>query len=66
MHVRLEGTTAVVTGIVGSDAARVEAGKILLNDRSVETVDNRIVVYSEGGAAEGETPPAAPETPPAE
>ena len=65
MHVRLEGTTAVVTGIVGSDAARVEAGKILLNDRSVETVDNRIVVYSEGGG-EGETPPAAPETPPVE
>ena len=65
MHVRLEGTTAVVTGIVGSDAARVEAGKILLNDRSVETVDNRIVVYSEGGG-EGETPPAAPEAPPAE
>ena len=47
IRVRLNGTTAVVTGIVGSDAARLEAGKILLEDRRIETVDNRIVVYSD-------------------
>ena len=51
IRVRLNGTTAVVTGIVGSEAARLEAGKILLEDRRVETVDNRIVVYSDGAAS---------------
>ncbi|MGI5831916.1 MAG: BON domain-containing protein [Thermoguttaceae bacterium] len=49
IHVRLNGSTAVVTGIVGSDRARVEAGKILLLDSRVEQVDNRIVVYSDDG-----------------
>ena len=46
IHVKVNGSSAVVAGVVGSEAARVEAGKILLNN-GVETVDNRIVVYSD-------------------
>lgn len=63
IRVRLNGNTAVVTGIVGSDAARLEAGKLLLQDRRVETVDNRIVVYSENAAEPSENGSAEPQTP---
>ena len=49
IHVKLNGSSAVLSGVVGSETARVEAGKILL-DNGVETVDNRIVVYSDNTA----------------
>ena len=63
IRVKLNGNTAVVTGIVGSAAARLEAGKILLQDSRIETVDNRIVVYSDGSAESPESGPAEPQTP---
>lgn len=47
IRVTLNGSTATVVGIVPNEEARVEAGKLLLEDSRVESVDNQITVFQE-------------------
>lgn len=57
IRVKVNGSSAVVAGVVGSESARVEAGKILLNS-GIETVDNRIVVYADSSSNTNPDEPA--------
>lgn len=47
IQVTLEGGRAIVQGIVPNNESRVEAGRILLSDPRVESVDNRLTVLSD-------------------